>query len=132
MVSADLQTGEIMGANDRPLYAVQQTTVDGSGSATLQFRPSGEEWVITAISVNVSTQTSEAQVRVYRGQIGDAYYVDGSISGSTGDTSDTQHELKDGEPLYVVWSGADASAIVSATIRGRASKFSKGGFRAVS
>ena len=132
MVSADLQTGEIMGANDRPLYAVQQTTVDGSGNATLQFRPSGEEWVVTAISVNVSTQTLEAQARVYRGQIGDAYYVDGSISGSTGDTSDTQHELKDGEPLYVVWTGADIGAIVSATIRGRASQFSPGGFRAVS
>ena len=115
----------------RPLFSQGTTTLDGSGNGTVVLRPSGETWNVSALTVNVSTRVLESAARVYKNYVGDNYLVDSTISGSTGDTSDTVHDLRDGESLIIVWSGGDAGATANAVARGIASDFSAGGFRAV-
>lgn len=118
--------------SSRPLFAQQMVTLDASGNGTAILRPSGENWSVSALTVNTSTRTIEASVRVYKNYVGDGYLVDSTISGSSGDTSDTVHQLNDGDSLIVVWSGGDPGANGFAIARGVASDFSDGGFRAVS
>lgn len=110
---------------------VQQQAVISGNTATIRFGPYGESWHITRISVKCSTKVLESAATIYRGQIGDLYIQDVSYTGSTGDTSDTVHDLVDGENMYVVWTGADNGATATITISGTRS-MPQGGFRAVS
>lgn len=125
--------------SSRPVFAQQIGALDGSGTASVYITiPPTENWLINAITVNAVIPNVaivlEAQCRIYRNQIGAQFLVDSTISGSTGDTSDTIHDLKGGERLIAVWTGGDAGAIASITVRGTADnpQNSGGGFRAVS
>ena len=117
-------------STDRPLFEQASVVLDGSGNGYATLRPSGEDWSIDYLSVNVSTRVLEATCYIYRGFIGDAYVVDNTISGSTGDTTDTVNNLKDGEAVIAYWIGGDPGARASMNVRGTASNFSAGGFRA--
>lgn len=87
-----------------PLYRQQSVVLDGSGNGTIQIDiPAVENWSINAITVNATPNTQEAQCRIYRGQHGSQFLVDSTISGSSGDTSDTIHDMLGGESLYVEW-----------------------------
>ncbi len=114
----------------RPLVMQQTATVSAGGIGVATVRPVQENWTVDAVTVNTSTNTLEAQCRIYRNYIGGNYLVDSTISGSTGDTSDTVHTLLDGDSLIAVWSGADVGATCNLIVRGTAETMG-GGFSAI-
>lgn len=116
----------------RQLFAQGSVVLDASGNGAVTLRPTGEEWAVTLLTVNTASRNVEASARVYKNYVGDAYLVDSTISASTGDTSDTNHTLTDGESLIVEWSGGDPGTTAYAVVRGQATNFSSGGFRALS
>lgn len=119
----------VMGDGAR--FTTSQTVVlNGSGNGQVRFAPVGESWHVTATTVKASTSTIDAQAKIYQRQVLDSCIVDnGTYSGSSGDTSDTDIYLTDGEPMFVVWTGGDAGATATATIQGWKS-MPQGGFRA--
>ena len=95
-------------------------TLDGSGNGTVRLAPVGTDWYVDRITVKCSSRVLESICRVYQGQIQDAYFVVGTLSGSTGDTTTSDNLLvTDGTALWVVWSGGDVGAIASVNIFGR-------------
>ena len=105
-------------------------TASVSGYGVVTFMPrSGETWHVTAVTVSCETTVLEATCNVYRSNIGPQFLMDKTISGSTGDTSDTIHELNPGDKLIVEWVGADAGKQLAATVRGTADILG-GGFSA--
>jgi len=114
----------------RPLLnQAVQAVVDGTGTATVRFAPTGENWEVNRLTVKVSTRVLEAKAAYYLTAIGDSYLQEETYSGSSGDTTDTSLFLVDGDALYVQWTGADIGAIATATLRGWRS-VPVGGFRA--
>lgn len=111
-----------------PFNTNQKVTLSGAGYGFIRFAPVGCSWQIRRIAVLCSTRVLEARCRTYVGQIGELYVVDGTYSGSSGDTTDTVIDLMDGTPLFVEWSGGDANTIATATISGMQSD-PQGGFR---
>ncbi len=96
----------------------QSVTLDGTGYGYIRVAPAGRTWYITSMNVRVSTKVAEASVRTYTQQIGEQYQMDSTEMGSTGDTSNTQYTLTDGQPLFIEWTGGDAGATASVTISG--------------
>lgn len=107
-----------------PLNENGSVTLDSSGNGTLSLKPWGGSvtWKPAVVSVKCSSDTSEASAKVYIGpSASDAYYVDGTLSGSTGDsttnvagyTIDTH-----GNTLWVVWAGGDPGAQATCQING--------------
>jgi hypothetical protein len=104
-----------------------QVTLDGSGNGQVQFSPSGssEHWFPTIVSVKVAgTVVSEAACRIYAGATPtDGNFVDGTLSGSTGDSSDriTGYEIaRTREPyIFAVWAGGDAGKVATANVIGQ-------------
>lgn len=106
-----------------PLNETLSVVLDGSGDGYVRFTPRGEKWYPTLVSVKVSTQTAEAQCRIFAGPAStDDNYVDGTLSGSTGDSTDrvTGYVIAAGQTPYVfaVWSGGDAGAQATAVLNG--------------
>ena len=102
----------------RPLFTQGSVTLDGTGYGLVTFRPSGETWTIQSVTVNVNNTTAEARSNSYKGYVGPAYLVDATYTGSSGDTSDTIHELQDGEAFLVEWVGGTPGATASVNMRG--------------
>lgn len=94
--------------------------LDSNGYGYIRFAPAGEQWLINNISVAVSTHVNEAVATVYLGQIGKAYVQSGTYAGSSGDSNDLSSPipLRDGQPIYVEWTGGDAGATATAVISG--------------
>lgn len=91
----------------------KRAILDGSGNGTVSFGPGrpNERWTIQRVSCSVSTNTKEAQFKVYRGTAGVGSFVTGSVTGSTGDTDDGLNEsLWSGETLSAQWTGGDVGA----------------------
>lgn len=108
-----------------PLNESGSVTLDGSGNGTLKLRPPGpsEHWFPTVASVKCSTAVSEAACRIYVGQsASDQNFVDGTLSGSTGDSTDAVggYEIaRTRDPnIIAVWSGGDAGATATMQING--------------
>lgn len=105
------------------LDVIAPVTLDGSGNGTARLTPDGpnEHWHPTIVSVKVSTNTLEAQCRIYSGPAPtDSWIVEGTLSGSTGDSTDhiTGHEISRtrGDPaIWAVWTGGDPGG--TATVR---------------
>lgn len=96
----------------------QSIRLNGSGAGTVRFAPVGWNWTVQRITVKASSAVNEAEASIYRGLIGEPYRIGTSISASTGDAdTEISEELTDGTPLIVVWSGGDANALATATIR---------------
>ncbi len=92
--------------------------LDGNGDGTIRFQATGKNIVITNLYVAVSTQTLQAKCTVYKNQIGSQWAINTTNSGSTGASAYGRIELLDGEAIYVVWDGGDASATATATFTG--------------
>lgn len=100
--------------------------LDGSGNGQVQLSPDGshEHWYPTVVSVKVAPPiTNEAACKIYAGPTPtDAYFVDGTLSGSTGDSTDhiSGHEIaKTREPyIYAVWTGGDPGQQATARVIG--------------
>lgn len=114
------------------LYGPYQssTILDTNGNGSVRIAATGQKVQITSTRVTVSTSTNEAIATIYKNAIGQQYEIEGSLSGSTGDTSDTTFYLNDGDSLYVVWTGGDAGATATAIVSGWASVPGRG-FRAI-
>lgn len=107
-----------------PLNENASVTFDGSGDGTLRMVPYGgsETWLPSLVSVSASSNTSEAQCRIYIGPSATApYFVDGTLSGSTGDSTDRVNGYQvdtHGHALWAVWAGGDAGATGTMVVNG--------------
>lgn len=105
-------------------------TLDASGNGYVTFQARGEKVEITSLRVFASTNTKEALVNIYKGSTGTGSQIEGTLSGSSGDTTDTHFYLMDGEQIFVVWTGGDAGATATAVASGWSST-PRRGFRAI-
>lgn len=117
-------------AEDAILNYSAQVTLDGSGYGTIRVGPTGEQWYITRTMVRASTHVREAVCTIYQTNIGANFQRDITYTGSSGDTSDTQHHITDGDALWIEWSNGDAGATATVTFSGTRSN-PQGGFRAI-
>lgn len=102
-----------------PFVAAKTAVVAANGTAQVEMGPPGQDWLITTTTVSASTSVLKSQVSIYVGGTSSANMVEGSFSGSTGDTSDTKYLLQPGTLLYALWSGADPGATVTLRLSGR-------------
>lgn len=107
------------------LTATARTVLDGSGNGTAQAGPvsPGETWYpgVVSVSTQETAVTSEAQAKIYCGPLAATpYYVDGTLSGSTGDsTSNVAGQvLQPGRYIWAVWAGGDPGATAVMNIQG--------------
>jgi hypothetical protein len=89
----------------------------GAGTAQLGPRNQRETWEPAVVSVKTNQApgsiVNEAACKIYAGpDATDPNYVDGTLSGSTGDSSGNiaGQDLVCGEYVFAVWSGGDAGA----------------------
>jgi hypothetical protein len=94
-------------------------TLNGAGNGTAQLGPlnAREMWLPEVVSVKTNqapgTIVNEALCKIYAGpDTSDSNFVDGTLSGSTGDsTGNASGQSVDcGEYVFAVWSGGDAGA----------------------
>lgn len=100
-------------------------TLDSSGNGTAQAGPSfpGESWLPGVVSVGSaeSSVTNEATCKIFIGPSpAQNFYVDGTLSGSTGDSTAnvTGQAVFPGNYIFAVWSGGDAGARATMNIQG--------------
>jgi hypothetical protein len=100
-----------------PLNQSAVITLNGSGVGTAQLGPvsARETWYPLVVSVKTNQApgaiVNEAQCKIYAGaDTSDSNYVDGTLSGSTGDSTGNVagQEVDCGEYVFAVWSGGDA------------------------
>lgn len=102
---------------------VATVVLNGSGAGTARLGPVGsrEVWSPAVASVSVATNVAEAQCKIY---VGDSVipgnYVDGTLSGSTGDSTDrvSASQLPLGWFIWAVWSGGDAGSVATLNVTG--------------
>lgn len=113
-----------MTAPQQPLNENGDIKLDGSGNGTLQMKPwgGGVTWQPVTISVKCSSNTNEASAKIYIGpSVADQYFVDGTLSGSTGDSTSKVNGYPvdtHGNTLWIVWNGGDAGATATAQVNG--------------
>ena len=99
-----------------------QITLDGSGNGTARLAPNfGQTWSPQTVSVKTVTPiVKEAQCRIYLGSdTSDPNFVDGTLSGSTGDSTDrVRGPFRLPWAVFAVWSGGDAGARATLTVMG--------------
>jgi hypothetical protein len=107
------------------LSATASAVLNGSGAATAQVGPSsqGEVWYPAVVSVSAAEAavTDEAQCKIYAGPLPiPPYYVDGTLSGSTGDSTGRAggQTLYPGQWIFAAWSGGDPGATVTLNLSG--------------
>jgi hypothetical protein len=97
--------------------------LDGSGGGTAKLGPVGtrEVWAPAVASFSVSTNVSEAACKIYVGDVPTANnFVDGSLSGSTGDATGRVggYLIRLGWFVWAVWTGGDAGSVATLNISG--------------
>lgn len=101
-----------------------QVTLDGSGNGTARTGPlsARETWHPATASVRASSAVSEATCLTY---IGDsptqANFIDGTFSGSSGDSTDRVAgvpNIKTGWYVWAVWAGGDPGATATLNVNG--------------
>jgi hypothetical protein len=102
-----------------PLNQSAVVTLNGAGNGTAQLGPVNgrETWQpqVVAVKTNQAPASivNEAQCKIYCGaDASDPNFVDGTLSGSTGDSSSNVggQEVDCGEYIFAVWTGGDAGA----------------------
>jgi hypothetical protein len=101
----------------------QSVTLNASGNGTVQLGPyyTHERWQLTSVSVSASTNVKEAQCKIYVGSnVSQGNYVDGTLSGSTGDSTGrlAGYVVGHGVYLWAVWSGGDVGAVATMQVQG--------------
>jgi hypothetical protein len=104
------------------LSQTQSIALDSNGDGTAQLGPSapGVVWTVALVSVSVATNTNEAECKVYIGPSASAAtFVDGTLSGSTGDSTDrATMPIYPGMYLFAVWTGGDAGQLATVNVMG--------------
>lgn len=99
-------------------------TLDGSGNGTLKMVPwaGSVTWRPSSVSVKASSNTNEATCKIYVGPSAtDSYFVDGTFSGSSGDSTDRVNGYQvdtHGNALWAVWQDGDAGAVATMSVSG--------------
>lgn len=93
-----------------PFTASTRVILDATGQGVASIGPAGVDWLIKTTTVSATTQVLQSQANTYHGGVSPANLVDGTLSGSSGDTSDTVILLQPGEQLFCQWTGGDAGA----------------------
>jgi hypothetical protein len=92
-------------------------TLNGAGAGTAQIGPINqrETWSPAVVSVKTvqapGMVVNEAQCRIFCGaDASDPNYVDGTLSGSTGDSTSNVagQTIRCGEYVFAIWTGGDA------------------------
>lgn len=106
-----------MATTTSQLNATAVVTLNGAGAGTAKIGPVNgrETWqpAVASVKTNQTTATivNQAQCLIYVGaDASDSNYVDGTLSGSSGDSSANVAggEVDCGEYVWAVWSGGDA------------------------
>ena len=100
--------------------------LNGQGGGTLKVGPIGprEVWSPLVASVSATTGSpivNEAQCRIYIGPSPTPqYFVDGTLSGSTGDSTANVSGSSVSLPwsVWAVWSGGDPGAVATLNVSG--------------
>lgn len=104
---------------DKNMNRSAQVTLNGSGYGAVRLAPTGgKQWRIDYLTVRTSSNVKEATATIYDNQIGPGYVRDSSITGSTGDTTDTVINVLDGYAIWVEWQNGDAGATATVTYSG--------------
>lgn len=105
--------------------ATATVTLDGSGNGLAKIGPlsARETWypANVHVSVNPGNVTNEAQCLVYVGQtVGPNQFRDGTLSGSSGDSSDaiSADEITVGNYVLAQWIGGDAGQVATMNVTG--------------
>jgi len=108
-----------MAGVETPVEQPLRATADASGTATVSTGgvPPWKVWRITRTSVT-TTSVARTTATLYRNSISAANVIDSAAISGNNDTSDTVYEIRSGEQLIVVWTGADVGASCTATISG--------------
>jgi hypothetical protein len=98
-------------------------TLDGSGNGIARIGPAGarEVWNAENASVHASSSVKEAQCKIFVGTDATASnYVDGTLSGSTGDSTDrvSAYPIPYGQYIWAQWIGGDAGAVAYLKVTG--------------
>lgn len=99
-------------------------TLNGSGNGTARTGPLSARSIWHPENVHVSANinpVNESQCRIYVGDLPiQGNYRDGTVSGSSGDSSDRVNAsvVKCGQYVYAVWSGGDANVIATLNVTG--------------
>jgi hypothetical protein len=98
--------------------------LDGSGNGTAKIGPQTAREVWKPANVHVSVQipvVNEAQCKIYVGSSVNAQsFRDGTLSGSTGDTSDAVSAdiIESSSFIWAVWTGGDANRQATMNVTG--------------
>ena len=94
----------------------------GNGTAKVGPKSAREIWHPTNVHVSANANPiNESQCRIFVGDLPiSANYRDGTVSGSSGDSSDRVNAsiIKCGQYIYAVWSGADANVTATLSVTG--------------
>jgi hypothetical protein len=105
-----------------PLNASAQVVLDGSGNGMASVGPTaqGETWTAGFVAaVHCSSNAAEAQCRVYAGGgASPAYFIGGTVFGSTGDSTSDTPQMQVGQNVFAVWQGGDPGATATLSING--------------
>ncbi len=108
----------LTGTTMRKFRLSASTVLDVDGRGSVRVAPSAKDWVIKSVAVRCTTAVSEATASVYADLIGNEYLIDSTFTGSSGDTSDTIIDVRDGYAVIIEWVGGDAGATATATYSG--------------
>lgn len=96
--------------------------LNGAGGGTVKIGPVGarETWYPATAAVSCATNVAEAACRIYVGdQPIPSNYRDGTLSGSTGDsTSRVEGPLTLGRYIWAVWAGGDPGTVATLAVSG--------------
>jgi hypothetical protein len=98
------------------------TVLDGSGNGTASIGPIGprEVWSPQVASVSVATNENEAACKTYVGDPISPIFVDSTLSGSTGDSTDriSAYQVPLGWKIWATWTGGDPGAVATLSVAG--------------
>lgn len=105
------------------LTASVAVQLDASGNGVAAIGPSsaGETWYPQSVHVQVASNANEATCKIYVGNAPiAACFRDGTLSGSSGDSSDrvSSDRVQVGNQIYAVWAGGDPLAQATLNITG--------------
>jgi hypothetical protein len=104
------------------LTRTARVTLDGSGNGTASAGPTsaGETWYPDVTSVSAATSVKEASCKIFSGAVATSFtYVDGTLSGSTGDSTDrVKGPIYPGQLVIAQWAGGDPGAVATMNIQG--------------
>jgi hypothetical protein len=97
--------------------------LNGTGAGTAKVGPisARETWYpgVAAVSANANP-TNESRCNISVGDVNTLRFVDGTVSGSSGDNTGkiASSVIRCGEFVWAVWSGGDANQMATLTVTG--------------